>query len=204
MSDTNRIARLRIELDNTKPVVWRTVEVPLTTNLSGLHEVINAAMPLEGPHLWDFQVGVNRYALPSSTSPDPKSRSPKAAKLGAVLQDGIRQFAYTYYVSGLKQQHTIKAEGIYEADPAVEYPRLLDAVRRVPLERTGSEADIAELLDVPPELEHGDENTPQRSADSVDQEPLDLEIIRGRMEKLARRRTLGKVGFIKSKGLASK
>jgi pRiA4b ORF-3-like protein len=40
MSYVDRIARLRIVLDDTEPVVWRTVEVPLTMSVRGLHKTI--------------------------------------------------------------------------------------------------------------------------------------------------------------------
>ena len=41
------VARIRIQLDDFDPAIWRRVEVPLTTSLEGLHEVIQAVMLFE-------------------------------------------------------------------------------------------------------------------------------------------------------------
>ena len=40
MSDGDRIVRLKIELDDWDPAIWRRVEVPLTMTLKGLHDVV--------------------------------------------------------------------------------------------------------------------------------------------------------------------
>ena len=53
----NKIVRLKITLDDIKPVIWRRVEVPLTTSLLALHEVIQAVMLFENYHLFDFVTG---------------------------------------------------------------------------------------------------------------------------------------------------
>ena len=47
MTRTDSIARIRIELIGIDPTIWRSVEVPLTTSLKGLHDVIQAVMPFE-------------------------------------------------------------------------------------------------------------------------------------------------------------
>ena len=45
MSHGDRIARLMIKLDDWRPVIWRRVDVPLTSSLKALHDVIQAVMP---------------------------------------------------------------------------------------------------------------------------------------------------------------
>lgn len=64
MTPSHRIARIRIELDHTDPVLWRRVEVPLTACLKGLHDVIQAVMPFEDSHLFHFEFGDTRYGIP--------------------------------------------------------------------------------------------------------------------------------------------
>ena len=60
MSTLECSARLRVELDEVKPLVWREFEVPLSTSLKGLHNVIQAVMPWQGYHLYEFRVGENQ------------------------------------------------------------------------------------------------------------------------------------------------
>ena len=59
----DRIARIRIELKDIDPTIWRRVEVPLTTSLRGLHDVIQAVMPFENYHLFRFDIGDKRYGI---------------------------------------------------------------------------------------------------------------------------------------------
>ena len=44
---SQKIARIRIELEHIEPQIWRQVEVSLTTSLRALHEIIQAAMGWE-------------------------------------------------------------------------------------------------------------------------------------------------------------
>src|ERR1700757_2457433 len=63
MNLVDRIARIRIELNGINPTTWRRVDVPLTTSLKGLHDVIQAVMPFENYHLFRFDVGDKRYGI---------------------------------------------------------------------------------------------------------------------------------------------
>ena len=60
MSAPDRIARLRVELDEIEPVIWREFKLPLSTSLKGLHNVIQAVMPRQGYHLYELRVGENQ------------------------------------------------------------------------------------------------------------------------------------------------
>ena len=64
MRVVDRIARIRIELNGIDPTIWRRVEVPLTTSLKGLHDVIQSVMPFENYHLFRFDIGDKRYGMP--------------------------------------------------------------------------------------------------------------------------------------------
>lgn len=201
MSHMDNIARLRIELDDTTPVVWRIVEVPLTISLSGLHEVVQAAMPFENHHLFEFRVGGRRYALPDPDFPNPEVRSPKVAKLRTVLEGDVRQFSYVYDF-GDNWQHTITVEALSPADPALDYPRFVDGGRRAPPEDVGGTMGFEEFLDV---LSKPRPRERKAMLDwcggSFDPETMPNEIIVERMEKLARRRRTGKAARTKSPGL---
>jgi hypothetical protein len=60
MSTSECSARLRVELDEVKPLVWREFEVPLSASPKGLHNVIQAVMPRQGYHLYELRVGENQ------------------------------------------------------------------------------------------------------------------------------------------------
>jgi hypothetical protein len=51
VTSSERIARLRIELADISPPIWRRVEVPLDLTFKHLHDVIQAVMGWEDCHL---------------------------------------------------------------------------------------------------------------------------------------------------------
>src|SRR5215470_8901218 len=59
----SEIATLRIELQDTDPVIWRQVEVPTSATLKVLHDIIQAVMGWFNYHLWEFTIGKQRYGL---------------------------------------------------------------------------------------------------------------------------------------------
>ena len=48
----NEIATVRIELQDTDPVIWRQVEVPTSVTLKVLHDIVQAVMGWFNYHLW--------------------------------------------------------------------------------------------------------------------------------------------------------
>lgn len=194
-----RIARIHIKLDHIKPVIWRRVEVPITTSLKGLHDVIQAVMLFEDYHLFEFNAGGRRYAVP-----DPEwdiGRETYAARnvrIGALVARGIETFDYTYDF-GDDWRHSITVEAVMDADPAVEYPRFVDGNRRAPPEDVGGLSGFEEFLDAMTKLRHKQHRqVVEWYGGPFKPEDISVATINERLAKLARRRTLGKAGFAKS------
>src|SRR5438874_5085292 len=57
----NKIATVRIELQDTDPVIWRQVEVPTSITLKVLHDIVQAVMGW-CDHLW-VTIGRQKYGL---------------------------------------------------------------------------------------------------------------------------------------------
>ena len=51
------IASVRIELQDTDPLIWREVEVPTSITLKVLHDIVQATIGWMDYHLWEFRVG---------------------------------------------------------------------------------------------------------------------------------------------------
>ena len=60
------IARIRIELEGTDPLVWRELDLPLSTTLATLHDLIQVAMRWQSYYLFEQTFLV---FLPSSVAP---------------------------------------------------------------------------------------------------------------------------------------
>jgi hypothetical protein len=200
MTSNERIARLLVKLDHIEPVIWRRVEVPITTSLKGLHDVIQAVLLFQDYHLFEFNAGGKRYAVP-----DPEwdmGRETYAARnvrIGTLVDRGITTFNYTYDF-GDDWQHSITVEAVTDADPAVEYPRFVDGERRAPPEDVGGLPGFDDFLNAMAKPRHAQHReVVEWYGGRFEPNDIGVDTINERIAKLARRRTLGKAGFAKSR-----
>ena len=195
---SDRIARLHIQLDDVEPAIWRRVEVPLTSSLKAVHNVIQAIMLFEDYHLFQFEIGDRRYGYPDPEWGD-EMRDARNIRLGAILARGETRFTYTYDF-GDDWRHTLLVEEIVTTEPMVDYPRFVDGARRAPPEDVGGPPGFEEFLRVmvaPDDPEH--DNIMTWYGRPFDPTDIDVTAITQRLEKLARRRAAGKVAFEKSR-----
>ena len=156
MTRTDSIARIRIELNGIDPTIWRSVEVPLTTSLKGLHDVIQAVMPFENRYLFLFNVGDRRYGIPDREWDHVhETLDAKNIKLGALVERGVSAFSYTYDF-GDDWRHSVRIENVTAADPTLDYPRFVDGSRRAPPEDVGGIPGFDEFLDAITKPRHPD------------------------------------------------
>lgn len=201
MSNVDRIARIKIQLDDWQPAIWRRVEVPMTAALKALHDVIQAAMPFDDYHLFEFRADGKRYAIPNPEWDNMRDRtySAKTMRLGALVDRGITKLAYTYDF-GDDWRHTVTIEAIADADPAVEYPRYIDGACRAPPEDVGGIPGFELFLDAIADPSHEQYRELKRWHGRLfDPEHVAEDEIITRMQKLTKRRALGKAGFAKSR-----
>ena len=117
------IARLKITLDDVKPVVLRRVEVPFDIRLDRLHLTIQAAMGWTNSHLYELRGGGVGWS-----TPDPDAgwggdfMDARKARLGDILEDiGPKTLKYLYDF-GDGWEHTIKIERLVDPKPACFIP----------------------------------------------------------------------------------
>ncbi len=203
MSDLDRIARLRIALHDTEPTVWRVVEVPLTTTLRALHEVIQAAMPFQNYHLYEFQIGEHRYGIVDlDFGADLPIRDAKSIRLSRFLGEGVSVFTYVYDF-GDNWQHAVTVEGVVEGDPDVAYPRFVDGAGRAPPEDVGGTPGFEEFIKAvtrPRARDH--KRMVEWYGGPFDPAEVDVAAITAKLGKLARRRALGKAAGLKARAQA--
>jgi len=196
--NSDRIARLHIQLDDVQPAIWRRVEVPLTSTLKAVHDVIQAAMLFEDYHLFQFEVGDRRYGYPD---PDwgNDMRDARYIRLSAILARGETRFTYTYDF-GDDWRHSVVVEEVVAADPMIDYPRFVDGARRGPPEDVGGLPGFEEFLGATADPKHPEHASVMTwYGHPFDPTDIDLDAITARLAKLARRRAQGKAGFEKSR-----
>ncbi|MFC4726088.1 plasmid pRiA4b ORF-3 family protein (plasmid) [Glycocaulis abyssi] len=200
MAKPARIARIRLELDDVRPRIWRRLELPLTSTLKGLHDAIQAAMPFEDRHLFEVRIGQDRYRLAAEAdaAPDARIWSARAARLGAFIDRGVTRLAYAYDF-GDDWQFSLTVETVFEADPGAAWPRYVDGAGRAPPEDVGGPPGFAVFLEAigdpaPPEHRQMRDWHPA----PFDPKTPDEAAIQARMSALAERRARGRAGFEKS------
>jgi hypothetical protein len=129
----DKVARLRVEIDDVAPAVVRRVEVPLDIRLDDLHFVLQIAIGWQNCHPFEFRpAGVDDKAWGLVDRDDPQSaRLPaEQATLADLLGLG-RRFHYDY-VYGEDWTHTVDLEAVTAAAPDAKYPMLVSARGRCP------------------------------------------------------------------------
>ena len=141
------IARLRIELQEIEPTIWRRIEVPLSSTLLALHDFIQFAFCWTDSHLFEFEIGDRRYGQPEYDD-DVDERLYKAAsiRLKTVVDRGIEQFLYVYDF-GDNWRHEIFIEDIRSGEPDIDYPVFVEGDRRGPPEDVGGVIGFMEFLE---------------------------------------------------------
>ena len=61
------VARTRIELQDLEPKIWRRIDVPLSTTLAALHDIIQVAFRWTDSHLHEFESDGRAYGVPCRT-----------------------------------------------------------------------------------------------------------------------------------------
>lgn len=135
--------RLRVELDEMDPPVWRRIEVPGDITLARLHRVILLAMGWIGGHLYEFRIGDVAYGEPDEDW-DPGMRDDRRVRLDGVVAAG--DTIEHHYDFGDGWCHLIRIEEVHPAPadgPARS--RCLDGSGTCPPEDCGGPYGYREL-----------------------------------------------------------
>ena len=91
------IAKIRIELQEIEPTVWRRIDVPLSSTLLALHDFVQFAFRWTDSHLFEFEIGDRRYGQPEyDRYADERLYKAASIRLKTVIDRGIHQFLYVY------------------------------------------------------------------------------------------------------------
>jgi hypothetical protein len=113
-NDDAPVFRLRIELDQTDPLVWRRIEVLASSTFWDLHVALQDAFGWLDYHLYEFEVGRVRIGVPDEFAEEaivPSWTVPLSKYLGKV-----RTLSYLYDF-GDDWQHTVRLEEVKNATP---------------------------------------------------------------------------------------
>ncbi len=134
--------RLKITLEQTRPAIWRRLEI-VDCTLDVLHELIQFAMGWENYHMHAFKVGDQLFGLPEMDDTIDES----SIRLSELVQQGCKELRY-WYDFGDDWWHTIKIEKEFQVTPDAKYPRCTAGARACPPEDIGGAWGYQEFLEV--------------------------------------------------------
>ncbi len=152
---TETITRVRVEIEGTEPLVWRELDLPLSTTLATLHDIIQVVMRWQDYHLHEFIVGDRVYGVPDPDDVFDERRvyKERSIRLGTLIERGFSDFLYVYDF-GDYWRHRITMHAARQGDPGVEYPRFVSGARRAPPEDVGGLTGFEEFLEAMADPEH--------------------------------------------------
>ena len=145
---SERVARLRIELLDLNPAIWRRVDVPVSASLATLHDIIQVVMGWTDSHLYEFEIGERCYGEPMWEE-DHEVRwlyKAKNLRLETVIGRGVDRFLYRYDF-GDDWRHDVIVEGVRDGGDGAEFPAFVDGARRCPPEDVGRQHGFMEFLE---------------------------------------------------------
>ncbi len=138
------VYRLRIELADIRPSVWREILVPAEITLERLHQVLQDVMGWYDCHLHQFEIGDAIYGVVDLEDMFDVRDERKVRLCDAVPAAGA-WFVYVYDF-GDNWTHEIIVEEISAADPSLAAPICLAGERACPPEDVGGPGGYDELL----------------------------------------------------------
>jgi hypothetical protein len=144
------VYQFRITLLDTRPPVWRRIQVKDCT-LDKLHEHIQTAMGWTNSHLHHFRVGEQLYGDPDlmqENFEEMEYEDSTGTKLSAILPKTGRRFRFEYeYDFGDGWRHEVLFEGCLRAERGKRYPVCVEGARACPPEDVGGPWGYEEFLE---------------------------------------------------------
>jgi Plasmid pRiA4b ORF-3-like protein len=140
-----RLYLLYAQLAEIKPSIWRRLAVPGRYTLHALHGILQAAMPWQDYHLYQFEIGGTRYEDPNPDDRDPSVPDPQAFTLDQLALAQGSRFQYTYDF-GDDWLHDITVEGVVPLPRDFMLPVCLGGARACPPEDCGGVSGYEELV----------------------------------------------------------
>ena len=145
-----RLYQFKITLLDTRPPVWRRVQVKDCT-LDKLHEHVQTAMGWTNSHLHHFRVGEQLYGDPllmRENFAEMEYEDSTATRLSDLLPRSGRRFRFEYeYDFGDSWRHEVLFEGFPRPERGKRYPVCLEGARACPPEDVGGAWGYQEFLE---------------------------------------------------------
>ena len=136
------VLKLKLSLNDSKPLIWRTIIVPKSTKLHGLHRKIQILMQWWDYHLYKFEFAGEIYEEPGLEATRKSSQKIRLADLKIKPGDYLTY----YYDFGDGWEINILVEAEQTVDENTLLPWLIDGERLGPPEDCGGLPGLETVL----------------------------------------------------------
>ncbi|ETA04869.1 MULTISPECIES: plasmid pRiA4b ORF-3 family protein [Gordonia] len=157
------VFRIRVDLDEARPPIWRRLDVRSDVSLGDLHRIIQAAFGWLDYHLYRFALGGSPFdrrselfLCPFDAQEGEEVGTPVAeVRLDETLhgQGDVLRYVYDY---GDSWELTLQVESVHEASKDTPWARCVGGRRAAPPEDCGGITDAESLAEVVDDPAHFD------------------------------------------------
>jgi hypothetical protein len=174
-SDT--IYQIKVTLRDSKPPIWRLIQVRGDTRLDQMHAILQEVMGWDSYHLHQFIIFGDYYGEPHDDFDNIDMKDHRKYKLSDFLTEAGVKFVYEYDF-GDSWEHILLLEKILSAEKDTQYPVCLKGKRACPPEDVGGIWGYENFLEAIADPEHEEhEDYLEWIGDDFDPEEFDLEEI---------------------------
>lgn len=137
-ADEGQIYQLKVTLRDSRPPIWRRLQVSGDISLEDLHWIVQTAFGWTNSHLHQFIIGRQYYSLPEFELDEynEKIGDESRVKLDQLKLKPKSKFVYEYDF-GDSWEHEILVEKLVEKEEGASYPRCIEGKRAGPPEDCG-------------------------------------------------------------------
>lgn len=147
------VYRLRVELLDIKPLIWRRLLVPADIKLPKLHQCLQLTMGWTDSHLHQFKVGETHYGIPDPEWSELEMLDERRVRLCDLIGEAQREIGYEYDF-GDGWEHRIVLEQVDPPNEFMRYPLCTAGERACPPEDVGGMPGYEEFLKIIRDPEH--------------------------------------------------
>ncbi len=137
------VFRLRIQLNDVDPVIWRRLLVPGAVRMAKLADILLSAMGWSNSHLHAFRVGEKRYGMNFDEYPEGEIDEKTVTVLQALRDE--RRFVFDYDF-GDSWEHDVVIEELTWSYFGLKYAVCLDGANACPPDDVGGVWGYGEFL----------------------------------------------------------
>lgn len=177
------VYQLKVTLKESKPPIWRRIQVNSDITLYKLHQILQVVMGWFNCHLHQFVVHGEYYGTPDPDF-DFEVKNEKRVKLNQVASTTGDKFVYEYDF-GDSWEHVILLEKILQPEAEVHYPICLKGKRACPPEDCGGIWGYNDLLEIIQDSAHPEhKDMLERLGGSFDPEEFDLGVVNQKLKTI--------------------